>query len=59
VVVVLVEVVVVVITAARQCAYNVTLKRVRESLLCGKAHIGLCVHVGTRARGCVPAHKCM
>ena len=44
---------------------NVTFRRVRESLLHGEARnitywsVRACVHMGTRARGRVHAHKCM
>jgi hypothetical protein len=53
-----------------QCAYNVTLWPDRESLLPWKSNkryllvcvckrARACVHVGSRARGLVHAHKCM
>ena len=53
-----------------QCTYNVTLRRVRESLLPWKRNMyyllvclcmryRACVHMGTRALGRVHAHTCM
>jgi hypothetical protein len=55
---------------ARQCMYNVKLRRVRESLLqwksnkyyllvcvCVRACVRACVHLSNRARGRVHAHK--
>ena len=51
-----------------QCMYNVTLRRVRESLLplkssitylCARARTRACVGVGARARGLVDAGACV
>jgi hypothetical protein len=40
-----------------------TLGRIHETIVAVEKqyilHIGLCVHVGTRTRGCVHAHKCI
>jgi hypothetical protein len=44
-------------TKQRQCTYNVTLRRVHETIgLC--EHACACVHLVTRARGRVHAHTC-
>ena len=46
----------------RQCTYNVTVRRIRESLLLWKStywSVCACVQLGTGVRGRVHAHKCM
>jgi hypothetical protein len=55
----------------RQCAYNLTLRRVHVTnvavekqhefhlLVCVRLRARVCVHVGTRSRGHVHARACM